>query len=709
MTIFCQRSASPVAKPGLSRTLKMNKLLQSCDELPGIGSQTLTKLQKLDIYTIYDLIRHLPFRYQDRTQLTRIADLQTQQSVLVQGQIVESQWRKGKRRIYHCKLTDNSAYIHLKFFHLPLFLQKRLAIGETIRVFGEAKWQQGAWEFIHPEVEFEQERAIPTHLTAWYPSTHGLQQGLWRKLMLQVFDQYASDISNLEWLSPKTLSLLQLPRLDEALSMLHFPHADQSLSDLLDLQHPARCRLALEEFVVYFLATGLGKQAQQTQTATPYFLSSTTVGQLLQQLPFELTQGQVQVHQEIQADLQQPRPMLRLLQGDVGSGKTIVCAMAALAVMQAGHQVALMAPTDLLSEQHYQNMKQWLQPLGFSVVRLNRSTTTKMKKMDLQAIAEGKAQLVIGTHALFQDQVAFQHLGLIIIDEQHRFGVGQRLKLLDKAKTHYPHQLFVTATPIPRTLAMTQFFHFDISILHQVPKGRQPIQTAVMPQTKRDLLLSRLQGMMAHGGQVYWVCTRIDHDEQQEQIAVNAVKDYLQAALPTTRIALVHGKLKANEKDQIMQNFKSGDYDILVATTVIEVGVDVPNANIMIIENAERLGLAQLHQLRGRVGRGETQAFCILLYNPPLSEIGQQRLAIIRQSNDGFWLAEQDLKLRGAGDIFGTQQTGFNDFKYGALPMHLTWLQQAQELAEHLLNQQSPLIPRLLADWSSKEQDFLQS
>lgn len=690
--------------------MNMEKLLQSCGELSGVGEQILAKLQKREIFHLYDLLRHLPFRYQDRTCLTRIADLQAHQATMFEGRIIESKWLNRKRNLYLCRIEDDSGQLSLKFFHLPGFIQRRLELGISIRAFGEAKPGPSGWESLHPELFLDKPQALAPHLTPWYPSTQGLQQGLLRKLMQQVFAQYAIEIKNLEWLAPETLAQLQLPRLDEALSCLHFPSPTASIEDLLDSQHPARCRLALEEFVAYFLATGIGKQAQTTQTAIPYLAPAATLEQLRQQLPFELTPAQIQAHQEIQHDLQQARPMLRLLQGDVGSGKTIVCAMAALSVMAANHQVALMAPTDLLSEQHYQNLQQWLEPLGYPVVRLNRNTSAKAKKIDLAAIAAGKALCVIGTHALFQEQVQFQHLGLIIIDEQHRFGVDQRLKLLQKAKSsHHPHQLFVTATPIPRTLAMTQFAHFDVSLLQQVPKGRQPIQTAVMPQHKRDQLLPRLQAVMTDGGQVYWVCTRIEDDDNLAQMAVNAVKDYLQAALPGARIALVHGKLKPSDKDRVMQGFKAGDFDILVATTVIEVGVDVPNANIMIIENSERLGLAQLHQLRGRVGRGQVQAFCILLYNPPLSEIGQQRLATIRLSNDGFWLAEQDLKLRGAGDIFGTQQTGFDDFKHGRLPMHLAWMQHGKQLADELLQQKSPQIQSLLNAWYPLEEDFLQS
>lgn len=688
-------------------------LLQSCNILTGIGSQLSEKLQRLGIYTLFDLLLHLPFRYQDRTRITAIRDLSLNQPGVVLGTITSSQWMSGRRKVYHCDLEDASGSLGLRFFHMPAFQQNRLKIGQTIKVFGEVKSKPYGLEMIHPEIEVQDLHHPPKvqeFYTPWYPSTQGMHQSTWRKLIQQLFKEFHQEIIDLEWLSANELQRLKLPRIYDALSTLHFPSPEHQTDVLCSPLHPARCRLALDEFISHALSMQLLRQQNQNFNAKAYSTPPAIDSLLTANLPFQLTSAQQQVIQEIRQDLNQTEPMLRLLQGDVGSGKTIVCALIALAVLNAGHQVAFMAPTDLLSEQHYQNMQKWLQPLGYEVVRLNRSTATKEKKQNYTHIANGKAQVIVGTHALFQDKVIFQHLGLVIIDEQHRFGVLQRLKLIEKANPNFhPHQLFVTATPIPRTLALTQFSHFDVSIIDKLPQGRKPIKTAVLPQNKREELIERIKPILQQKGQIYWVCTRIEEDEQAQILATEEIETYLNTNLPSSKIERIHGKLKAVEKDSIMQEFKQGDYDILVATTVIEVGVDVPNANIIIIENAERLGLSQLHQLRGRVGRGQDEAYCILLYNPPLSEQSQKRLHIIRQSSDGFWLAEQDLLIRGSGDLFGTQQTGFTEFKIAQIPDHIEYLKLSTTIAQQLRESQSKYITTLLEFWYPDSDKYLKA
>lgn len=686
-------------------------LLQSCTILSGIGSQISQKFNHLGIFSIHDLLLHLPYRYHDKTRITAIADLKDQTTAVIQGTICESYWLKTKRPIYHCSVADDSGEIAFRFFNMPAFQQKRLVRLTQVKAYGEVKLKNYGFEMVHPEIEFLNQTdnsCIQEYFTPCYPSTQGIHQNQWRKTINQAFKSYQDSIDSLEWLEPHILEKHQLPNLSLAFQILHFPQPHHHCDDLIDHQHPARKRLALEELIAYSLTSLLLKENNFQAKSETYSADVKLENQLKEMLPFKLTSAQEKVLLEIKEDLNRTHPMLRLLQGDVGSGKTIVCALSALPVLSQGHQVALMAPTDLLSEQHYQNLSNWFTPLGFRVIRLTRTTPTKEKKQNLKDLAEGQPLMVVGTHALFQDKVQFQQLGLVIIDEQHRFGVVQRLKLAQKSRSEtQPHQLFVTATPIPRTLAMTQFSHFALSILDERPQGRKPILTAVMSQDKRDDIILRLQKTIEQKGQIYWVCTRIEQDEQAEQKAAEEIWNYLQQKLPSAQIAMVHGKLKNVEKEKIMLDFKQGKYDILVATTVIEVGVDVPNAHIMIIENAEKLGLSQLHQLRGRVGRGSSDSFCILMYTHPLSAIGMQRLEAIRQSNDGFWLAEQDMKLRGYGDLFGTQQTGFTEFKIAQLPEHFELLKLAHFIAQQLVLQKAPQIQNLLDLWYNDSQKFL--
>ena len=689
-----------------------NPLLQSCNILSGIGSQYLEKLQHLNILNLHDLLYHLPYRYQDKTRITAISDLSIQQTAVIQGTITESHWLKSRRPIYHVQLTDDTGNITLRFFHMPNFQQRRLNIHTTIKVFGEVKLKAYGFELVHPEIEFisdTEHSQVQNHFTPIYPSTQGIHQNQWRKFIQQLFNSHLDVIEHLEWLEEAVLKQLKLPSLSLALTQLHFPSPDETCDALINPLHPARKRIALEELLAFSISAQTLKKEQQEARSQAYPNCPELSQKLIAQLPFDLTKAQERVLAEIKNDLNQSHPMLRLLQGDVGSGKTIVSALAALPIIATGHQVALMAPTDLLSEQHFVNLSKWLPPLGFEVYRLNRTTPSKEKKLTLNLLAEGKAKIVVGTHALFQDKVSFLNLGLVMIDEQHRFGVVQRMKLTEKAKANQAHQLFITATPIPRTLAMTQFSHFDISILDELPRGRKPIQTAVMSQDKRDDIIKRLKQTIQNKGQIYWVCTRIEWDEEGEQQAAEEISVYLRAELPDAKIALVHGKLKGPDKEQIMRLFKQGEFDILVATTVIEVGVDVPNANIMIIEDAEKLGLAQLHQLRGRVGRGQEDAYCICMYKPPLSLAGQNRLKIIRESNDGFYLAEEDMKLRGYGDVFGTQQSGYKDFKIAKIPDHYDLLKFANQYGKTLIHDKPHLAMVLIQQWYAQAEKYLKA
>ena len=686
---------------------KQSALLQSCTILSGIGSKFAEKLLRLGIVSLHDLLLHRPFRYQDKTKITAIADLQADTTAVIVGTIRESYWLKTKKAMYHCKLQDDSSEINIIFFNMSAFQQKRLQRLTTIRAFGEVKYNSSGLIMMHPEIELVCEIESNTsleYLTPFYPSTHGLNQNNWRKIIQQLFTTYQESLDQLEWLDANFLNKHNLPTIKQALDTIHFPKNNYTCEELLNPKHPINQRLALEELIVYALRSLMFKTENLLAKSTIYPPVSTLENQLLAQLPFSLTAAQTIALTEIKNDLNRSHPMLRLLQGDVGSGKTVVCALAALPIMAQGHQVAFMAPTDILSEQHFHNLSKWLTPLNFKVIRLNKTTSTKEKKQNRQDLASGLAHMVVGTHALFQDKVAFNHLGLVIIDEQHRFGVLQRAKLAAKSLQHLtPHQLFVTATPIPRTLAMTQFSHFDLSIIAQLPQGRKIIKTAVMPQDRRDDIIQRL---ITNQGQIYWVCTRIDQDEKAEQQATAEIYNYLQKKLPSAKIAMVHGKLKADDKEQIMLDFKQGNYDILVATTVIEVGVDVPNANIIVIENAEKLGLSQLHQLRGRVGRGDKDSYCILMYSTPLTPIGQQRLKTIKESNDGFWLAEQDMQLRGYGDVFGTQQSGLTEFKVAKFPEHTPMLELAQQIAQELVYKQAPIIDTIMDLWRNDDKHF---
>ncbi|MCR9192181.1 MAG: ATP-dependent DNA helicase RecG [Gammaproteobacteria bacterium] len=656
-------------------------LSQDCTTLPGVGPALAGKLAVCGIHSIQDLLFHLPYRYQDRTRITPIRDVRHQTWAVVVGRICKTEIKMGRRRTLQCFIEDKTGILRLRFFHFNRNQMQAMQVGMQIRVFGEIRFFDANIDMIHPEYQFfDEDTPCPVEetLTPIYSTTQGLSQQRLRQLVTLALTHAQAQLQTLEWMTHKDLEAKHLQPLPAALNHLHHPPPDCPIQLLESGQDPALKRLAFDELIAQRLSMLFARRERATLTA-PSFTKTNLVTAFLEQLPFQLTAAQTRVHAEIQHDLNQAKPMLRLVQGDVGCGKTVIAATAAMQAIANGYQVALMAPTDILSEQHAQTLKQWCDPLGISMRRLSAKMKAPERREAIQALAQDQCQLIVGTHALFQEEVQFARLGLIIIDEQHRFGVAQRMQLQQKGQkdSACPHQLFMTATPIPRTLAMTQLAHLEISIIDELPPGRTPITTVVLNQTKRDDLITRLQTSLTQGRQAYWVCTLIEESETLQCQTATETAQQLQDCLPELRIGLIHGRLKGAEKEQTMAQFKQGAIDILVATTVIEVGVDVPNANVMIIENAERLGLSQLHQLRGRVGRGAAESHCLLLYQPPLSPMSRERLQLMRETNDGFVLAEKDLVLRGAGEILGTKQTGYRAFKIADLQRDqalLSWL-----------------------------------
>ena len=688
-------------------------LTQPCDILNGVGPTLTEKLRQCKINTLQDLLFHLPYRYQDRTRITPIHDLRMNDWCVVMGRIVKTEVSFGKRQMLSCYLEDKTGILKLRFFHFNKQQVKQLESSPLIRVFGEIRVFQNTPEMIHPEYQLLEEDKpclVEETLTPIYSSTQGLTQTRLRQLVKQTLLQTAPALQTLEWMSREELNTHGFQSMHEALEHLHNPPPDISMQSIEEGTHPGLKRLAFDELLAKRLSLQFARAERRSLNAPAFEPHHDIIHHFIRTLPFELTNAQVRVHQEIHDDLTQTKPMLRLVQGDVGSGKTVIAALAALQAIKAGYQVALMAPTDLLSEQLTTTLSAWLTPLDISVHRLSGKMTTSLRKSTLAAVGNHTCQLLVGTHALFQDAVTFARLGLVIIDEQHRFGVEQRLLLQQKGESdHYvPHQLLMTATPIPRTLAMTEFSHLDLSIIDELPKGRTPITTAVLHQGKREHIIERLHHAIQEGRQAYWVCTLIDESEKLQCMAATESAAALQSQLPNVRIGLVHGRMKNTEKEEIMARFKQGELDLLVATTVIEVGVDVPNASLMIIENAERLGLSQLHQLRGRVGRGNIQSHCLLLYQSPLSATATERLKLMRETTDGFLIAEKDLELRGAGEVLGTRQTGYRTYKIADFPRDKGLLPLLPGIAKNLMEQNKPLAHHIAKRWLGEFELFLQ-
>ena len=671
--------------------------------LKGVGPKLAERLRRLGIHTAEDVLLHLPLRYQDRSRLTPINQLQPGEEALIEAQVLSSEVVARSRRFLLCHLADGTGVLTLRFFHFSPAQQQLLGQpGVRLRCFGEVRQgYAGGLEMIHPECRrMEAETPVEERLTPFYPATAGLQQFTLRRLAEEALAQLEAAALLPELLPATLLAQLRLPPIAEAVRLLHQPPADTSVAELESGRHPARQRLAFEELLAHQLSLRRLRQQTRRQAAPP--LAGGGLGQrFLERLPFTLTGAQQRVLAEIAADLAQPRPMLRLLQGDVGSGKTVVAAAAALRAVETGAQAALMAPTELLAEQHYRNFRNWLDELGIEVAWLTGRLTGKARRTLLERLAAGDIQVAVGTHALFQEAVAFAELALVIVDEQHRFGVHQRLALREKGRTggRCPHQLIMTATPIPRTLAMSAYADLDTSIIDELPPGRRPVKTVVAPDRRRAEIITRIRRACLSGRQAYWVCPLIEESEVLQCQAATVTAEQLGALLPELRIGLVHGRLSAAAKEAVMAAFKAGEIDLLVATTVIEVGVDVPNASLMVIENPERLGLAQLHQLRGRVGRGTADSSCVLLYRPPLSEVAHTRLAVLRECHDGFEIARRDLELRGPGEVLGTRQTGEQNLRIADLLRDQDWLNVVRQTADHLLREHPDCVERLIRRW----------
>tara|TARA_B100001063_G_scaffold1535_1_gene1116 strand:- start:170 stop:2251 length:2082 start_codon:yes stop_codon:yes gene_type:complete len=681
-------------------------------ELKGVGPKMAERLLKLGIKSVQDMLFHLPLRYEDRTRIYSINELSLHSHVSIEATIETSQITFGKRRMLVVQVNDGTARLTLRFFNFSAAQKNALSPGKIIRCFGEVRRGRVGFEMSHPEYSLSDtpnEQPTASTLTPVYPTTDGLKQ-----LSIRALSEQAVDLLNkysVEELLPVQWQPSQLA-LADALLLLHRPPSNTDVIELEQGMHPAQQRLVFEELLAQNLS--LLKVREQGQLVQAVSLSPTNKlePQFLSQLPFAPTNAQNRVVSEIKSDLQHPYPMMRLVQGDVGSGKTLVAALSALTAIAQGFQVALMAPTEILAEQHGISFTSWFEPLGIDVAWLGGKTKGKERVETLEKIASGKAQMIVGTHALFQGEVKFNNLVLIIIDEQHRFGVQQRLTLREKGQFNgcYPHQLVMTATPIPRTLAMTAYADLEVSIIDELPPGRTPITTVALPDTRRDDIIARVKlACQEQGRQVYWVCTLIDESEALQCQAAEDSALQLKDALPSLNIGLVHGRMKPAEKQAIMNDFKKGLIHVLVATTVIEVGVDVPNASLIIIENPERLGLAQLHQLRGRVGRGSVASHCVLLYHAPLSHTAQKRLGVLRDSNDGFVIAERDLEIRGPGEVLGTKQTGLAEFKIADLTRDKQTLNQVRPIAQQMLNQYPQYIEPLIQRWLGNKSNYAQA
>lgn len=673
--------------------------------LSGIGSQTAKCLSKLGINQIQDLLFHLPIRYEDRTRVYPIGSITAGMTVLICGIIEITDIIMRTRRSLVCTITDGTGFITLRFFHFNAKQHRNLEPGTRLSCFGEIRHGFAGLEIIHPEYKIlysEDDCATESCLTPIYPLTEGLRQATVRKATFQALTIYdKTDHKLTEFLPEGLLKTLNYPSLSEALHTLHTPDEKISVADLENGNFPAIQRLAFEEFLAHHLSLKKTREQQRIWRAPVLTATHSICEEFITALPFSFTQAQSRVIQEVSEDCKKNIPMMRLIQGDVGSGKTIVAAYAALLAADSGYQVAIMAPTELLAEQHFYNFKTWMGPLKIKIAFLTGQLKTKEKNAIYQSLVLGEIDIIIGTHALFQDKVEFSRLGLIIIDEQHRFGVHQRLALKLKGQRGgiKPHQLVMTATPIPRTLAMLNYSDLDISTIDELPPGRKPIITSVLSAERRDQVISRISNWVAQGHQAYWVCTLIEDSETLQYEAAEQTLEKLTLALPDIRIALVHGRMKSSDKEQAMQAFKQHKTDLLVATTVIEVGVDVPNAGLMIIENPERLGLSQLHQLRGRVGRGSGDSYCLLMYQPPLSATAHHRLGILRETSNGFIIADEDLKLRGPGDIIGTRQTGQMQFKIADLQRDAYLLPEIQQAAAFLETKVPEAILHIINRW----------
>ncbi|MGD8408227.1 MAG: ATP-dependent DNA helicase RecG [Thiohalophilus sp.] len=660
--------------------------------LRGVGPKTAERFAGIGVNSIEQLLFHLPLRYEDRTRLTPLGALRPGMHAVIQGEVQLTEVKFARRRMLLTRISDRTGFITLRFFHFNAQQQASLARGVTLRCYGEVRRGSGGLEMVHPEfsiIEPGESVVLESGLTPIYPTTEGLHQLTLRNALQP------------ELLPPDMLQQQSLPSLKQALLFVHRPPTDVQMDELLEARHPMMQRLIMEDLLAHVLSLRQLRRHSRRHVARSLQTEGKLVNAFLQALPFSLTAAQQRVADEINADLSQPVPMQRLVQGDVGSGKTVIAVLAALAAVESGYQAAVMAPTEILAEQHFRNFSLWLNPLGIEVAWLSGKLKQAERRQTLAALESGQAAVAIGTHALFQEQVNFQELALVIIDEQHRFGVHQRLALREKGRQgeSMPHQLIMTATPIPRTLSMAVYADLDCSVIDELPPGRKPVETVVIPDSRREEVVIRVHQACQQNKQVYWVCTLIEESEVLQCQAAEDTASLLQEALPDVKVGLVHGRMKNEQKEKVMGAFKAGEVELLVATTVIEVGVDVPNASLMIIENAERLGLAQLHQLRGRVGRGSQASVCVLMYHGKLSSNARERLAVMRRTNDGFEIARKDMELRGPGEVLGTRQTGILQLKIADLQRDEAMMPAVVGLADQLLKQYPDKVKPLIQRW----------
>jgi ATP-dependent DNA helicase RecG len=679
--------------------------------LKGVGPKVQEKLSRLGLRTVQDVLFHLPLRYQDRTRLTPIGGLRPGREAMIAGTIEAADVVFRKRRSLIVRVADGTGHVHLRFFHFNAAQQASLARGHRIRCFGEARFGPAGIEMAHPEYALlgpDEKAAAEERLTPVYPATEGVSQFLLRKLARQALERHLARLP--DWLPDSLAAELEFPKLTEALDYVHQPPPGADVALLADGRHPAQERLAFEELLAHHLSLKRLRLRAQAEPAPAIAPRGEQLERLLAKLPFQLTGAQRRVLDEIRADLAQPHPMLRLVQGDVGSGKTVVAAAAAALAAEAGYQTAVMAPTELLAEQHLRNFRAFFEPLGVRVAGVSGKLDARTHEAALAELASGAAPVVVGTHALFEEEVAFARLGLVVVDEQHRFGVHQRMALREKGRRNgaAPHQLIMSATPIPRTLAQSLYADLDVSVIDELPPGRKPVETVALPSSRRAEVVARVHDACRAGRQAYWVCPLIEESEKIELENAEDTAAQLSEALAPLKVALVHGRLKPAEKERIMAAFKAGRVHLLVATTVIEVGVDVPNASLMIIENAERLGLSQLHQLRGRVGRGAAESHCVLLYEPPLGELARERLAALRATNDGFEIARRDMELRGPGELLGTRQAGMPQFHIADLMRDARLLPRAQAAAERLWREAPTAAEAIVQRWLGSREHYRQ-
>lgn len=697
------------------RSWSLHKISASVLSLKGVGPKHAENLKRLSIFTVQDVLFHLPFRYEDRTKISVIGALQAGQQACVEATVdfADIGFRRSgrSRRVLLVRVSDGTGSLTLRFFHFTAAQKKTYEQGVKLRCFGECKAGKLGLEIIHPEVSIitEQTKAMEQSLTPVYPVTDGLHQLSLRNISQQALLALDSgDCKINEWLPNDIIQQYQYPGLTESLRFLHRPPPDADIEQLMSGLHPAQRRLSFEELLAHQLSFLKARHKQQSHAAEPLPIECPLKEAFIHDLLFDLTAAQKKVIDECVKDMSAAKPMLRLLQGDVGSGKTVVAACVCLQALQQGFQAAIMAPTEILAEQHLANFSAWFKDADFQIAFLSGKLKAAERKQQLENIRCGHAKLIIGTHALFQEEVEFDHLAVAVIDEQHRFGVHQRLALRQKGVTKgiVPHQLIMTATPIPRSLAMTAYADLDYSVIDELPPGRTAVTTVVMSEARRPDIVERVQAACKDGKQVYWVCTLVEESDALQCEAAEITAEKLREALPDLSIGLIHGRMKPDEKKSVMASFKNRDTQLLIATTVIEVGVDVPNASLMIIENAERLGLSQIHQLRGRVGRGDVKSSCVLMYKPPLSEKAQSRLSIMRETNDGFEIAEKDLQMRGPGELLGAKQAGAIQFHLADLQRDVDLLDAVKTAAVVMLKDYPDHVEPLVRRWLGNIEDY---